>query len=302
MFNSLSRIIRTGWLNFWRNRWLSSTAVLVMSLTIFGISSLLLINVLINSLSENLENKIDISVYFNIDASEEEVIGVRDDLVNLNQVRSVEYISREMALQNFKQKHQDNPVVMQSLEELEGNPLEASLNIKAQQASQYGAIADFFNQDKYQKIIDKINYLENKAVIDRLSSMANAIQRTGFIILMILAGMAILVAFNTIRLTIYSTSKEIKVMKLVGASNWFVRGPFIIEGALYGITASLIALVVIYPAVWYFSPKITTYLPGTDLLYFFEVNFLAIFLLQLGIGIILGSLSSFIAIRRYLED
>ncbi len=302
MLETISRIFKSGWLSFWRNKWLSSAAISIMSLAILGLTSLLLVNVLVDSLTTNLEDKIDVSVYFNLDADEDDILNLRGDLIKLSEVKSVEYVSTEEALLRFKEKHQDNDVLIQSLEELESNPLEASLNIKAQQASQYETIVGFFNQSSYDQIIDKINYLENKAVIARLSSITNTIRQLGFIILVILAIMAVVVSFNTIRLTIYSARKEIKVMKLVGASNWFVRGPFVVEGALYGVIAALISLLILYPLVWYISPKVTSYLPGTDLFYFYQTNFLALFLLQVGVGIALGTVSSLVAIRRYLEE
>ena len=90
-------------------------------------------------------------------------------------------------------------------------------------------------------------------------------------------------------------------MKLVGASNWFARGPFVIEGALYGILAALIALFILYPFLWYLSPKITSYLPGTDLFYFFQANILILFLIQVTSGVLLGTVSSWVAIKRYLD-
>jgi len=301
MFTSLIRVIKSGCLSFWRNKWLSAAAIAMVSLAIFGITSLLLVNVLINSLITNLEDKIDISVYFHLDTPEDKILETRNDLVKLDEVRSIEYISTEEALKRFKEKHQDNQVLMQSLKELDSNPLEAALNIKAQTASQYEAIVKFFNQNKYQEIVDKINYLENKAVIARLSSITKTIRQSGLIILIILAVLAVVVTFNTIRLTIYSTRKEIKVMKLVGANNWFVRGPFIIEGAIYGLIAAVISLLILHPLLWYLSPKITAYLPGTDLFYFFQTNFLALFLLQIAVGIALGTISSWVAVRRYLE-
>jgi len=301
MMSNFWRIIKSGWLNFWRNRWLSSSAVLMMSLVIFSLTSLLLVNVLINSLAEALEDKIDISVYFNLDAPEEQILKIKEELAALPEVRVVEYISREKALENFKQKHQNNDILMQSLQELDDNPLEASLNIKAQETSQYETIAQFLNQEKYQKLIDKINYLENKAVIARLASITGTIRRVGFITLMTLAALAVLVAFNTLRLTIYNSRQEIKVMKLVGASDWFIRGPFLTEGALYGIAAVVVVLIVMYPLLWYLSPKISLYLPGTDIFTFFKANLLSIALIQFFIGIALGAISSFIAIRRYLE-
>ncbi len=301
MFISFIRIIKSGCLSFWRNKWLSSAAVFMMSLAIFGITSLILINVLINSLVTDLEDKIDVSIYFKLDVSEEDILKVRSDLVQLTEVKSVEYISTDEALANFKERHKDNEVLMQSLGELSTNPLEASLNVKAKQASQYESIARFFNQGNYQDIVDKVNYLENKAVITRLSSITKVIRQVGFVVLLILAALAILVTYNTIRLTIYSSRKEIKVMKLVGASNWFTRGPFVIEGVLYGIIAAVVALLVIYPILWYLSPKITAYLPGTDIFYFFQVNLIVLFFTQILIGVVLGVSSSLVAIRRYLD-
>ena len=301
MFTNLIRIIKSGCLSFWRNRWLSTAAIFMVSLAIFAIISLLLINVLISSLITNLEDKIDISVYFHLDTLEEKILETRKELVKLNEVRSVEYISAEEALKRFKDKHQDNQVLMHSLRELDSNPLEAALNIKAKTASQYETIVEFFNQDKYQEIIDKINYLENKEVITRLSSITKTIRQTGLIVLIILAALAMVVTFNTIRLTIYSARKEIKVMKLVGANNWFVRGPFIVEGAIYGLIAAVVSLLILHPLLWYLAPKITAYLPGTDLYYFFQTNFLLLFFLQIAIGVTLGIISSWVAIRRYLE-
>ncbi len=302
MFTTFVRIIKSGCTSFWRNKWLSSSAVSMMSLAILGITSLLLVNVLINSLTANLEDKIDISVYFNLDTPEDEILEARIDLVKLSEVRSAEYISTEEALKTFKDKHQDNNILMQSLDELDSNPLEASLNIKAQQASQYESIVGFFEQKKYSKIVDKINYLENKAVIARLTSITRSIRQIGLVILLVLAGLAVLVTFNTIRLTIYSSRREIKVMKLVGASNWFAKGPFIVEGALYGVIAAVISLFLLYPFLWYISPKITSYLPGTDLFYFFQANIIVLFLIQILVGVSLGTVSSLVAIRRYLEE
>lgn len=301
MLTTFVRVIKSGWASFWRNKWLSSAAISMVSLAIFGITSLILVNVLINSLIDDLEDKIDVSVYFKLDTTEEDILSVRNELVELAEVKSVEYISTQEALDRFKERHKDNEILMQSLEELNTNPLEASLNIKAKEASQYETIASFFNQGNAQDIIDKINYLENKAVIVRLASITKTIRQVGFIILLILAVLAVLVSYNTIRLTIYSSSKEIKIMKLVGASNWFTRGPFVIEGALYGVIAAIIAMLVMYPVLWYLSPRITAYLPGTDLFYFLQVNLIVLLFFQILIGLVLGIVSSLVAIRRYLE-
>jgi len=303
MLTAISRIIKAGWINFWRNKWLSMAAMCVMCLTIFVITSLILVSVLTNSLVKTLRDKIDVSVYFATDAPEEEVLNTRTALMELGDVvKSVEYVSRKEALDKFEEKHKENQALMQSLQELEDNPLGASLNIKAQMASEYEGIVNFLAKPQYQKIINKINYRENQAVIVKVSSITDAIQRSGFLISLVLAIMAILVAFNTIRITMYSAREEINVMKLVGASKWFIRGPFLVEGAFYGIIAAVVTLIVFYPILWYLSPKITSYLPGTDLFYFYQANILGIFLLQAAIGTSLGVTSSLVAIRRYLKE
>ena len=302
MFNSISRIIKSGWSSFWRNKWLSIAAIFMMSLTIFVMTSLFLVSVLTNSLVSTLQDKIDVSVYFDLEAPEDEVLASREALVGLDNVASVEYVSREDALEKFKEKHKENSILMQSVYELDGNPLGAALNVKAQSASQYESIVSFLEQSEYNDLIDKINYRENQAIIAKVNKITNTLQRTGFIVSIFLALMAILVAFNTIRLTMYSAREEINVMKLVGASHWFIRGPFLVEGALYGLIAGLIALFLSYPFLLYFSPRITEFLPGTDLLYFYQTNFWGLLLLQVVIGISLGVVSSLVAIRRYLKE
>lgn len=295
------RIIKSGWQGFWRNCWLSTATVAVMSLTLLVIAGLMLFNVTIQSVVENLENRVDISVYFNRDTGETKILGVRQELVGLQEVKSIDYVSREKALAAFRERHKDEPVLLQSLEEFDDNPLEASLNIKARYASQYESIANYLSQDRFAGIIDKVDYKQNKEMISRLVRLTTNLQRGGWLVSLVLALLAILVTFNTVRLTMYNWRDEIAVMRLVGASNWFIRGPFLAEGVIYGLVASLGTLLLLYPILYFFSPKITKFLPSVDLLYFYKVNFWQFFLLLAGVGILLGTVSSFIAIRRYLR-
>lgn len=297
----LIRILKSGWINFWRNKWLSIATISIMVLTIFVMSGLVVINVLGQTILENLQDKIDVSVYLKSEVEESEIAKIRSDLMFLDEVRSVEYISSEEALNKFKEKHQDNPTLMQSLKELGVNPLQPSLNIKAQLASQYESIVKFLEQGRYKNLIDKINYQQNKELIERLLKFSSTVQRIGIIISLILALIAGLVTFNTIRLTMYNWREEISVMRLVGASDWYIRGPFLIEGMLYGVLAAFFTLIIFYPLLYFLSPKITSFIPGSDIFYWFKVNFWQVFLFQVIIGILLGGLSSLLAIRRYLK-
>jgi cell division transport system permease protein len=302
MKTTLLRILKSGWQGFVRNYWLSTATVAVMILALLVISGLLLLNVVAQAVVDNLQNRVDVSVYFNRDTEEAKILSVRQELVGLDQVKSVEYVSQDEALVRFRERHEGSEVLMQSLQELDENPLEASLNIKARDPSQYESIANYLGQDRFSGLIDKINYRQNKEIIDRLTSLTGNIQRVGLIISLFLALIAILVSFNTIRLTMYNWRDEISVMRFVGAGNWFIRGPFMVEGVIYGLCAAATTIVLLFPILYFGSPKITSFLPEVDLFYFYRVNFWQFLLLLSAVGVILGGLSSFIAIRRYLRS
>jgi len=301
MFTSLKRIVRSGWLNLRRHGALTFATCSIMVMTISLITLLFFLQGLTKFLISEIENKVDISVYFKKDSPEEEILKVREKLEKNPEVKAIDYISREEALKRFTEKYKDNPVLMESLAEIGENPLLASLNIKAFQANQYESIANFLEQDSFQNLIEKIDYRQNKEIIEKISRVSWNIKTAGVIFSLILAFIAILVAFNTIRLAIYSSREEIAIMKLVGASNWFIRGPFLVQGIIIGFAAVLFTLFIFIIAIFFLSQKIEAFLPGFNLLNYFTKNFWTLLLIQLVAGIGLGIISSFIAIRKYLE-
>lgn len=298
---TFKRIIKSGLKSFWRNGWLSAATISVMVLTLLVISTLLMLNVIASAVLLNLQEKIDISVYFKLEADEEDIFVVKSQLEKLAEVERVEYVSRDDALKRFRERHKDNPYLIQSLQELGENPLEASLNIKAQEASQYESISTFLEGIYYSNIIDKVDYRQNKEVIDKLSSLIANVKLGGLILSGIMILIVLLVTFSAIRLAIYSSRGEIKIMRLVGANNWFIRGPFIVEGILYGIISSLLTIGVLYPVFYFISPKISGFLPIEDFFVYFQANVWAFLVLLLVIGVGLGAVSSFIAVRKYLK-
>lgn len=301
MLLTVRRIIKAGFQDFWRNGWLSAATVSVMALALSMVMGLLLLSVLTEALIANLENKIDVAVYFNPGTVETDILKIKNDLFSLPEVKNVAYVSEEDALVRFKERHKDDPVISQALEELDVNPLEASLNIKVKDTEMFPAVVSFLEKSEYQSIVSKVNYYENKDVIMRLTAAISAIRKGGAVISIILAVIAMLVAFNTIRITIYTLKDEIGIMKLVGATNWFVRGPFLIAGALYGVVASLVTMLVFYPLVFGLSPAMSRFFPGADLLQYFQHNFLTLWLILLGVGVVLSVAGSVIAIGKYLK-
>ena len=268
---NIKRITKGGFVNFWRNGWVSFATVLVMVLTLFVIGGLILSNVVLTSVIASLEDKVDITVYFRTSAAEPDILAVKDSLTKLGEVESVEYVSRAEALERFKERHKENALITQSLDEVGDNPLGAALNIQAKDPSQYASITTFLEGNILSGILDKVNYRQNQLVIDRLSSVLRASRKVGISISIVLAVIAFLVAFNTIRMAIYTSREEIRVMKLVGASNWYTRGPFLVEGFLHGFLASVIATLTFWPLTFWLGGRIQNFFGGPNLLSYYRL-------------------------------
>lgn len=301
MFSSIKRIIKSGWINFRRQTGASLATCFIMVLTISLITSLFIFQKTSQFLISSLEEKIDISVYFKEYSEEEDILRVKDKLSGIPEVKEIKYISKEEALEKFTQRHKEDKILIESLREIGLNPFVASLSIKAFNASQYGQISQILENSNFQDIIDKVDYYERKTVIERIFSITSNLNRAGIFFSLILGLIAILVTFNTIRLTIYNSREEIKIMRLVGASNWFIRGPFLVQGALAGIFAVLITLLILAPSFYFLSPKIEILFPGLNIYSYFSNNFLIILSIQFIFGIGMGIIPSLVAIRKYLE-
>ena len=304
-FMNIERIAKAGFLNFWRNTWVTLATILVFVITIFTIGSVLFARTLLDFSLEKIERKVDVTVYFKTDAPEREMLALKESLEELPEVAGVEYVSREQALEDFKARHSNNALITQSLAELGENPLGASLNIRAADITQYERVAAFLQSatgvGDPTSVVDKVNFFQNKLVIERLSRIVEIANRVGLVSSIILAALAILVAFNTIRLAIYTAREEIAVMRLVGANDTFISGPFVVEGVMYGVVSALITMAIFYPVLICAGPLTESFFGGFNLLDYYIshlARFLALFLL---IGIALGGLSSLIAIRRYLR-
>ena len=300
MIINLKKILDSGWTNFRRNSYLSFGATGIMALALILFLGLLTIQFLTSQVVATLQDKIDISAYFKTDATEDQVLKIKSDVSVLPEIESVVYVSRDQALSDFRARHAQDELIQESLDQLEDNPLAASLNIKTRDTSQYASIAKFLEESPLSSVIDKISFYENRGVIERVESIANGVKSWGFGAVLLLALIAMLVTFNTVRLTIYNQKQEIEIMRLVGASNWHIRGPYLTEGGLYGLFASIIALAVFYPAVYLVSDKVYSFIPSVNLFGYFLTSMSQIVLMVIGLGIALGAVSSAIAIRKHL--
>ena len=305
MMTELKRIIKAGFINFTRGGLVSFAAVLVVTITLSVITFIVLLQAVLYFSLGQIKDKVDVTIYFTVGAPEAKIILLKDSLLKLPEVKDVTYTSAEEALKLFRERHKNDYPTIAALDEIGTNPLGAYLNVKAKEISQYESIANFMKGDNIlvlgsESIIDKVNYHQNKLVIDRLNAIIAGAQKLGFIVTLILVIISIIITFNTIRLTIFISKEEIGVMRLVGASKMRVRGPFMIEGAIYGIIATFATLILFYPATAWLGRNMTGFL-GLNIYDYYLENFFQIFAIILLSGILLGVISSFLAVRKYLN-
>ncbi|MFA5942600.1 MAG: permease-like cell division protein FtsX [Candidatus Paceibacterota bacterium] len=302
----IKRVLTAGGKNFARGGAVSAATVLIMTVTLAIIGSLIFLSALLSYTLNTIRDKVDVSVYFVTTASEAEILAVKDQLEKLPQVASITYTSAEEALAAFRERHANDRLTLQALDELGGNPLDASLEVQAKDPSQYESIVSFLEASPTlssggASIVDRINYAQNKEVIDRLSLAISATRDIGIAVVILFAIASILIAFATIRLAIYTARDEIGVMRLVGASNAYIRGPFIVAGIITGVISAVLVLFLLWPTTWYVGVKTAGWFGGFNVASYYGDRFLIVFLIIMISGIALGATASVLAIRRYLK-
>lgn len=276
-----------------------------MIAALFVIGSLMFMGASLRSSLSYLENKVDINVFMIMDADETDILALKKSLEALPEVQTVVYTSKADALRNFQERHKADQTALRAIEEIGYNPLGAELNITAKNASQYASIATFLEGSgkKTQagtEIIRKVNYNDNKIAIEKLNKVIDVTERAGLGVAAILVFIAILITFNTIRLTIYASREEIAVMRLVGANNSYIRGPFVVSGIMYGVIAGIITLIIFYP-ITFSLRDISHSFTELNIFHYYLSQFPLIFGVIVGSGIVIGAISSYLACRRYLK-
>lgn len=298
----LGRVIKSGFMNVWRNLGLSLATTFVMTLTLLAASVIVLVNLLLGVALQSVQEKVDISVYYNPLASAEQIATSRAEIENISGVAGVTFTTREEALDEFRLKHLDDPLISASLEELDENPLQSTLSIVASSPDQYESINQALEGEVDGQIVDRVNFDDNRETIERLSVISRWASYGGLLAGILLGLITVLVVYNTVRLTIFSRRDEVHIMKLVGATNGFVRGPFLIEGLLFGLLASIITISILQPAMFWLTPKVQSFFGTSSLVFtFVQDNIVLVILVELAIGALLGAASSWLAVRRYLK-
>jgi cell division transport system permease protein len=303
---TFSRIVKTGIINFVRNAWLAIAAMAVMVVTLTIVLFSLIANVTFNNTIDQIRSKIDVSVYLKDDVDESETQDLIADIKKLPNVESVSYLSKEEVLQNYVKDNQGNTDLLSAVSQTD-NPLPATIRIKPKDLNKLGDIKTYLSQKDVAALqSDEPSYSgDRKEAIDKITHATNILQRAGIVAVLIFAIISVLIIFNTIQMAIFNRRDELTIMRLLGASTWYIRGPFVVESIVYGILSAIISVLLINSMFVAASSTLeATSLGLLDINYsaeYFREHVWILLILQLGVGILIGAASSTVATQRYLK-
>jgi cell division transport system permease protein len=296
--NSFKRMLRLGWNNFYREKGISFVAVFVLTVVIIMTSSIFIVGAVTEDIINNVREKADITIDFKLSASEEDILEVEKEIESSFQVTEIKYTSKEDAKIAFIRRFGDRPSVMESLEEV-GNPFPSSLSIKADDTYIYQQVSNLL-ESNYSEIIDNIDFYHRQEVIEGIFSFTENARKIGLVFIVVLGVISVLLVYNTVKLAIYEMREEIRVMRLVGASNAFIQGSFIIQGLLMGFSAAVLSFILLFPGGYFLVSPYDISIDFDINRYIFEMMSLII-IIHIGTGVVLGVLSSLIAANKHLK-
>ncbi len=299
------RIVHFALQNFWRNLWLSTVTVTVMTLAFLSVNFFILSNIFLDTALKAVEARVNMTVFFKPTAQESDIQALVARLQSLPDVSKVDYVTKDKALEVLKERfaQNGNTLIQDTLKELDTNPLSGNLVIQATDVGKYGAIQDVLKSSEYESFIERQTIDDRQVLIEKIRSLKDQVLRVGVAINSFFAFIVILIIFNTIRMTIYTRKREIGIMKLVGATNWFIRAPLIVESVLYSVISIALTILILYPILGASQPYVSKFFEGQglDVMGYFSNNFTIIFGSELLAAFLLSVISSSIAIGRYLR-
>jgi cell division transport system permease protein len=300
---TLFRILKFAVQDFVRNFWLSLVTITVLLLALFSVNILIGLNAVSDAVIQSVEEKVDINILLVKEATDADVDNFETFLSNIDGISSIEYLSADEVYDEFRESSKDKPDVQAALEEVTENPFNDTFVIQAEETSNYSQIIQDIQSSEYEQLVDNKDFADPQKIIAYVENVTDKVERFGVLLTLIFAVIAFLIVFNTIRVTIYTHKDEIGVMRLVGATNWFIRTPYLIEGVLYALIALGLNILLLYTVLNVIQPYMVAFLEnyGLDLVAYFNANFVPIFGLELLIIILLNVISSGFAIRRYLK-
>jgi len=296
------KIIKLAFQNFFRNFWLSLTSIVIILLMLFTLTLLYSVSILGNQAMSNIAGKMDLGVYFKDNIDQNELNALKLELENCDEIKEINYLSPEESLAQFEERHQGDTIILNSLEELNENPLGAVISVKFQNPAEYQNTMRIISQEQYQSLIRDQNFYDYEELIKIFNKFNQKIYNIGLIISGLFLLIAILVIFTAIKLGAISRKKEIKIMRLVGASSWFIRAPFLIEGSLYALSAWILNVGLIWPLSALIQPQIENFLQmDFSLALYLQNESLGFWLALLIFAVIVSMIASALAVNKYTK-
>ena len=280
---SFLRIIKFAFQHFFRNFGLSVITIIILLLTLVSVNVFIGFNHVTDEVINMVQEKIDISLYFNKEISSEEVSHVQDYLTSLDSVKTIELLDQGDVLSKFRETHVDNDDMLKSLDEVGGNPFGAMLIVKVNTMDDYDYVIQALAGEEFDQMISRRSYDNHEGMIQKIKSIADNVKLGLLAFTALFIFISILIVYNTVKVMIYNHREEIGIMKLVGASNRFIRWPFIIEGMFNVVVAMALVTLLVYP-----------FLLQVFQFYFSGINIDII-------ALVLNMISSSLAVGKYLR-
>jgi cell division transport system permease protein len=305
-FITFGRIVRTGMVNFVRNAWLAIAAMAIMIVTLTIILFSVIVNATFSNTVAQITSKIDVSIYLKDTVTAEETQKLIKDIKALPNTQSVTYLTKEQAMQAYQRQNAGNQQLLQAINETD-NPLPATIRIKPKDLNQINQIRAFVNKPVIAAMQSDpaSDSGDRRQAINKITHATNILRRAGVIAVVVFATISVLIIFNTIQMAIFNRRDELQIMRLLGASTGFIRGPFVVESIIYGILSAIASILIINAIFITASSSLQATSFGLlDISYsqsFFESHYWQLLTMQLVLGILIGAASSVIATRRYLK-
>jgi cell division transport system permease protein len=303
---TLSRIVKTGLVNFARNAWLAVAAMAVMTVTLTIVLFSLVTNATFANTIAQITDKIDISVYLNDDITASQRNSFITGIKSLPNVKAVTYLSKDQALANYQRQNAGNEQLLSAISATD-NPLPATIQIKPRDLNKIQDIKDYLTKSANLKLqSDQPSYSgDRKAAIDKITHATNILRQVGIFAVLVFAVISVLIIFNTIQMAIFNRRDELTIMRLLGASTWFIRGPFVVENIVYGVFSAIASVGIIKVLFMLASSALQASSLGLlDINYaakYFNQHMWILLTIQLCVGILIGAASSVVATQRYLK-
>jgi len=296
------RVLRFAFQDLGRNFSMSFMTVFILVLMLLSFNALWSVDILTRQAVSTVKDQINVSIYFSADAKNKAVEDTRSYLAGFPEVVQVDLRSREEVLRLFRERHSLSTEVLSALDELGGNPFGPTIIVKTKEPGDYKKIVEALNAPEYKGLIEAKSFDEHSDAIDKIQNITNRIEGAGMGLTILFALISFLVIFNTIRVAINSQRFEIGIKRLVGASNWFIRGPYLIESVVLTLASvGVTAIILKFALKWVDRYLSVVFSDGFSLTNYYNSHILYVFGVQILAVLVLTIMSSTLAMRRQLK-